>query len=101
MNELEARGYRVTDLNKDGLSANADLVAAKGGKICQIQVKGAANKSKRWWVQYGHCTQEIIDRKRKVFNRKDSFIVQNTLRWWQCARQKSTGALFYPCRQNT
>jgi hypothetical protein len=74
MNELEARGYRVTDLNKDGLSANADLVAAKGGKVWQIQVKGATNKpTERWWVQYGHCTQDIIERKRNVFNQKDSF----------------------------
>ena len=27
-NELEARGFRVSDLNRDGLSANADLLAA-------------------------------------------------------------------------
>ncbi|HEY4522792.1 MAG TPA: hypothetical protein VJK73_00255 [Candidatus Paceibacterota bacterium] len=74
MNELEARGYRVTDLNKDGLSANADLIAAKGGKIWQIQVRGSTNTmGKRWWIQYGYCTPEIIAGKIKMFNRHDSF----------------------------
>ncbi len=74
MNELEARGFRVTDLNKDGLSANADLIAARDGATFQIQVKGATNKAKeRWWVQYGHCTEEVIDEKKKMFNQKDSF----------------------------
>lgn len=74
MNELEAYGYRATDLNKDGLSANADLLAAKGGKIWQIQVKGCLNKpNERWWIQYGHCTPEEVRRERSVFNGKDSF----------------------------
>ena len=60
MNELEARGYRVTDLNKDGLSANADLIAAKGGKIWQIQVRGSTNTmGKRWWKQHG--VKDYID----------------------------------------
>jgi hypothetical protein len=36
-NELEFRGFRVSDLNKEGTSANADLLAAKDGKTWQIQ----------------------------------------------------------------
>ena len=85
MNELEARGYRVTDLNKDGLSANADLIAAKGGKIWQIQVKGSTNTmDKRWWIQYGYCTPEIIAGKIKMFNRHDSFYTaQPTATKWK------------------
>lgn len=74
MNELEARGYRATDLNKDGLSANADLLVAKNGKVWQIQVKGASNKlDERWWVQYGYCNEEHINGRKKFFNSKDSF----------------------------
>ena len=74
MNELGVRGYQVTDLNKDGLRANADILASKDGKVWQIQVKGATNKPEgRWWVQYGHCDTEIINGKAKVFNRKKSF----------------------------
>ena len=74
MNELEAHGYRATDLNKDGVSANADLLAARDGRVWQIQVKGSVNKpTDRWWVGYGHCTPEIIRRERAVFNSKDSF----------------------------
>lgn len=74
MNELEARGFRVTDLNKDGLSANADLIAVRDGETLQIQVKGATNKEKeRWWVQYGHCTERVIDKSAPAFNQKDSF----------------------------
>ena len=34
-NELRSRGFRVSDLNKEGTSANADLLAAKGGKAWQ------------------------------------------------------------------
>ena len=74
MNELEFRGYRATDLNKDGLSANADILASKAGHIWQIQVKGAVNEpGKRWWIQYGHCTTAMIDKSDKVFNRRNSF----------------------------
>ena len=74
MNELEARGFRATDLNKDGLSANADVLAAKDGKIWQIQVKGATNKANdRWWIQYGHCDAETINKQAEIFNRKNSF----------------------------
>ncbi len=74
MNELEANGHRASDLNKDGLSANADVLASLGGKIWQIQVKGAVNVfGKRWWIQYGYSTPELISEESKVFNRKDSF----------------------------
>ena len=31
-NELEFRGFRVSDLNKEGTSANADLLAVQGRK---------------------------------------------------------------------
>jgi hypothetical protein len=73
-NELEARGFRVSDLNHEGLAANADLLAVGHEHVWQIQVKGAANKSdERWWVQYGSCTDEIIDRKGPMFNRRSSF----------------------------
>ncbi|MFZ1075713.1 MAG: hypothetical protein WAN50_05060 [Minisyncoccia bacterium] len=74
MNELESRGYRTTDLNKDGMSANSDILAAKNGKTWQIQVKGATNKiGARWWIQYGHSDSETISGREPVFNRKDSF----------------------------
>lgn len=73
-NELETRGFRVSDLNKGGPSANADLLAAGNRRVWQIQVKGASNKSaERWWVQYGYCDQPIIDHARPMFNRHSSF----------------------------
>jgi hypothetical protein len=72
-NELEWRGYKVSDLNKDGLSPNADLLAARGGKTWQVQVKGATNASEKWWVEYGFCTVEIIERRAPMFNRRESF----------------------------
>jgi hypothetical protein len=70
-NELEFHGFRVSDLNKEGLAANADLLAVKDGKPWQIQVKGAVNtKSKRWCVGYGFCLQEHIENEHMpVFNR--------------------------------
>src|SRR4051794_27192424 len=59
-NELEARGFRVSDLNKDGTAPNADLLAVGPGRTLQIQVKGATNGPKdRWWVGYGYCTEQI------------------------------------------
>jgi hypothetical protein len=75
MNELEFGGYRATDLNKDGLSANADLIASKDGETWQIQVKGAFNgTSERWWIGYGHCnTDQIANQKSVVFNSKKGF----------------------------
>jgi len=74
-NELESRGFHVTDLNKDGIKANADLLAVKGGKTWQIQVKGST-WDQGWWFNYGFCTEELIrDEKKSVFNRVDSFYV--------------------------
>jgi hypothetical protein len=76
-NELEYRGFRVSDLNKEGVSANADLLAVKGGKGWQIQVKGASfdtNYSNGWWFSYGYCNEEIIrNPDLSMFNRRKSF----------------------------
>lgn len=73
-NELEVRGFRVSNLNHDGPSANADLLAAGHGKVRQIQVKGATNKEdERWWVQYGYCTEAVIAKREPMFNRRSSF----------------------------
>jgi len=75
-NEFEVRGFRVSDLNKDGQSANADLIAVGLGRVWQIQVKGATNTAKDgpwWWVEYGFCNQNVISRKGPMFNRKSSF----------------------------
>jgi hypothetical protein len=76
-NELEYRGFRVSDLNKEGLSANADLLAVKGGRSWQIQVKGASYETtyaNGWWFSYGYCNEEIIkNSKLHMFNRKSSF----------------------------
>ncbi len=67
-NELEYRGFRVSDLNKEGTSANADLLAAKDGKATQVQVKGATYDG--WWFGYGHCSDEIIhNHEQRFFNR--------------------------------
>lgn len=69
-NELEARGFRVSDLNKEGTAANADLLAVSTHQTCQIQVKGAANgPNERWWVGWGYFTYEIVDGSRRIFNR--------------------------------
>ncbi|MFZ0662405.1 MAG: hypothetical protein WAM66_06920 [Acidobacteriaceae bacterium] len=73
-NELEYRGFRVSDLNKEGLSANADLLAARDGKTFQIQVKGATEDN-GWWVNYGFAIDAIIQRKRPMFNAASGFYV--------------------------
>jgi hypothetical protein len=73
-NELEVRGFRVSDLNIGGVSANADLIAAGHDKVWQIQVKGATNTQKdKKWVQYGYCTPEIIRSGEPMFNRRQGF----------------------------
>ena len=72
-NELESRGFRVSDLNKEGTSANADLLAAKDGKTWQIQVKGASSGSSTWWVNYGYAQQETLDGTKKMYNSVESF----------------------------
>ena len=72
-NELEFRGFRVTDLNRDGSAANADLLAVRAERIWQIQVKGAS-EDQGSWVQYGFCTNKIVaDRREPMFNRHPSF----------------------------
>jgi predicted AAA+ superfamily ATPase len=70
-NELEARGFRVSDVNKDRVETNVDLLAVKSGhRILQIQVKGATNKPNgRWWIQYGHFSEGIIYDNDPIFNR--------------------------------
>jgi hypothetical protein len=72
-NELESRGFRVSDLNKEGTSANADLLAAKDGRTWQIQVKGATEGGSAWWVNYGFCQQEVIDGQKTMYNSVESF----------------------------
>jgi hypothetical protein len=72
-NELESRGFRVSDLNKEGTSANADLLAAKDGKTWQIQVKGATEGGSGWWVNYGFGKQEMIDGQKTMYNPVESF----------------------------
>jgi hypothetical protein len=71
-NELEYRGFRVSDLNKEGMSANADLLAVKDGKPFQIQVKGATEEN-GWWVNYGFGHPEVIGRDRPMYNSCSSF----------------------------
>lgn len=66
-NELEYRGFRVSDLNKEGTSANADLLAAREGSTWQVQVKGSTYDG--WWFGYGHCTEAIIAGTDTMFNR--------------------------------
>jgi hypothetical protein len=76
-NELEYRGFWVSDLNKDRIAANADLLAVKDGRAWQIQVKGASYEAKfadGWWFNYGYCNEEIIgNRNLRIFNRTDGF----------------------------
>lgn len=75
-NELEFRGFRVSDFNKDGLSATADLIASKDAKTYQIQVKGATNGpgDKRDWIRYGYCDDgRISDGSLPIFNRREGF----------------------------
>lgn len=76
-NELEARGFRVSELDRNRTATNADLLAVSTEKTLQVQVKGAVNGPKEWWVQYGYCTADVIDRKEDMFNRKESFYKSN------------------------
>ena len=73
-NELEYHGFRVSDLNKEGTSANADLLAAKNGRTWQIQVKGASLKpGEDWWFNYGYCKEETLLPGSQMFNTAKSF----------------------------
>jgi hypothetical protein len=70
-NELEARGFRVSDLNKDGPAA-----AISRNQTLQIQVKGATNGPQDedpWWVGYGYNTRAVINGQEPMFNRLESF----------------------------
>jgi hypothetical protein len=72
-NELEFRGFRVSDLNKEGTSANADVIAAKDGRTWQIQVKGSS-WDRGYWVHYGYCSEALVTGKKRMFNAvSDSF----------------------------
>jgi hypothetical protein len=73
-NELEYHGFRVSDLNKEGTSANADLLAVKDGKPWQIQVKGSTDDDGPWFG-YGFCTDEIIKGPDPMFNKSKSFYI--------------------------
>ncbi len=73
-NELEYRGFRVRDLNLEGLAKNVDLLAVKNERLWQIQVKGSSYnpewRDNSWWFQYGYCTEEHIrNPEAKMFNR--------------------------------
>lgn len=73
-NELDFRGFRVIDLNRDGMAANADLLAVSPTVTLQVQVKGSANTDSRfYWVSYGYCTRPIIDKCEPMFNRVSGF----------------------------
>ncbi|HEV2183374.1 MAG TPA: hypothetical protein VGR39_06795 [Candidatus Acidoferrales bacterium] len=80
-NELEARGFRVSDLNKEGTAANADLVAISPSQTLQIQVKGSTNgpKDRRWWVGYGYFSETIVTGRKPIFNRAKSFYTANVV----------------------
>jgi hypothetical protein len=71
-NELESRDFRVSDLNKEGTSANADLLAVKDGKSWQIQVKGSTHDG-GCWFNYGQCDEGNVERGEPMFNRAKSF----------------------------
>lgn len=80
MNELDARGFRSTDLNKDGVSTNVDLVAAKGGRIFQVQVKGSSIKpDEKWWIGYGSATASSVARATPFFNSKEGHYVADVV----------------------
>jgi hypothetical protein len=78
-NELEYRGFRVSDLNKEGTSANADLLAVRNGRPWQIQVKGATADLSRetgepgWWFNYCFGSDASISHTKPVFNSASSF----------------------------
>jgi hypothetical protein len=77
-NELEARGFRVSDLNKEGVAVNADLLAVSSNQTLQVQVKGSANSLKeRWWIGYGYFKDEFISDGGRMFNCADSFYKAN------------------------
>ncbi len=72
-NELEYHGFEVRDLNLEGIAANVDLLAVKGGKVWQVQVKGALFDKRYedgWWFHYGYCGPEhIVNCEERMFNK--------------------------------
>jgi hypothetical protein len=77
-NEMEARGFRVSDLNKEGTAANADLVAILGSKTLQIQVKGTSQgPTDHCKVGYGYFKEQMIDGSQPIFNRSKAFYTAN------------------------
>jgi hypothetical protein len=77
-NELEFRGFRVSDLNKEGIAANADLLASKDGKTWQIQVKGASYDNS-WWVNYIHSKEGHFDKSVPIYNSSKAFYRADTV----------------------
>jgi hypothetical protein len=71
-NELEYRGYRVSNLNKEGLSANADLLAVKNGMTWQIQVKGSTFSDCDFWFGYGQANEAMIEGTEPAFNKRST-----------------------------
>ena len=81
MNELEARGFHIIDLAyMSKTSANVDFIASKGGRSCNVQVKGSANAlgtpGARWMVQYGYCDDDIVQGRRPLYNGKSDFALK-------------------------
>lgn len=78
-NELEARGFAVSHLNRDGLAPNADL-AISPSLTLQVQVKGATNGPKdRLWIGYGNFTKEMVEGKRHIFSGRQGFYEADTV----------------------
>lgn len=80
-NELEWRGFRVSDLNKEGTAANADLLAVSPRQTLQIQVKGSLNgpKDRLWWIGYGFFSDQVVAGTKPIFNRVKSFYAANVV----------------------
>jgi hypothetical protein len=79
-NELEDRGIRVSDLNKEGTAANADLVAIRGRQTLQIQVKGTSQGDRdRCKVGYGYFRAQILDGSQPIFNRSEGFYIADVV----------------------
>lgn len=75
MNELEARGFHITDLAyMSKTAANVDFIASKNGRSINVQVKGATWKDGgRAGIHYGYCDDAAIEKRRSMFNSKVDF----------------------------
>ena len=67
-NELEAHGFIVRDLNREGIAANSDLIAYKDGTTWYVQVKGC-RYDREWFFHYGACGSDQIEKVQPMFNR--------------------------------